>query len=158
MPKKDDETNFPFPMRVQVAPGSEAEYRHYRTVARRTGEAIAREALAPGVSASPKDDLIFHGGKTLPRMGFQNVYLGHPSDFAGGDVESIDDAITRLMRDEQLKSIIQQYFSGKTLSYDIAPSVILEESRPNEMDEPDVQNKLIDLFDRNLILSSDNDR
>lgn len=158
MPKKDDETNFPFPMRVQVAPGSEAEYRHYRTVARRTGEAIAREALAPGVSASPKDDLIFRGGKTLPQMGFQNIYLGRNSDFAAGDVEAIDDAITRVVRDESLKNIIQQYFPGKQLAYEVAQSVILDENRANEMDEPDVQNKVIDLLDRNLILPTDHDR
>ncbi|MBI1761950.1 MAG: hypothetical protein HYR56_10990 [Acidobacteria bacterium] len=153
-----DDKYGPYPMRIQVMPGSEAEYRHYRAAARHSDERLEREALAPGVTASPQDDLLFRGGKTLPQMGFQNVYLGHSSDFAPGDVESIDDAITRLMRDEQLKSIIQQYFPGKTLSYDIAPSVILEESRPNEMDEPDVQNKLIELFDRNLILGSDHDR
>ncbi|HKP12131.1 MAG TPA: hypothetical protein VJZ91_08485, partial [Blastocatellia bacterium] len=143
---------------VQVAPGSEAEYRHYRTAARRSDEGLAREALAPGVSASPKDDLIFRGGKVLPQMGFQNIYLGRSSDFAPGDVESIDDAITRLMRDEQLKNVIQQYFPGKTLTYDVAPSVVLDENRRNEMDEPDVQNKIIDLFDRNLILATDHDR
>lgn len=153
-----DDKNFPYPMRVQVAPGSEAEYRHYRTAARRSDGSIEREALAPGVSASPKDDLIFRGGKTLPQMGFQNIYLGRSGDFAPGDVESIDDAITRVMRDEQLKNIIQQYFPGKTLTYDIAPSVILDENRRNEMDEPDVQNKIIDLFDRNLILATDHDR
>src|SRR5215831_3397564 len=95
-----DDKNFPYPMRIQAAPGSEAEYRHYRTVRRRSGEKFAREALAPGVSASPKDDLIFRGGKTLPQMGFQNIYLGRDSDFASGDVERIDDAITRVMRDE----------------------------------------------------------
>jgi hypothetical protein len=153
-----DDGDFPYPMRIQVAPGSEAEYRHYRTAMRRSDDSIAREALAPGVSASPQDDLIFRGGKVLPQMGFQNVYLGHARDFAPGDVESIDDAITRLMRDEQLKSVIQQYFVGKTLTYDVAPSVILDENRPNEMDEADVQNKVIDLFDRNLILASDHDR
>lgn len=153
-----DDKNFPYPMRIQVAPGSEAEYRHYRAAARRGGESIEREALAPGVSASPKDDLIFRGGKVLPQMGFQNIYLGRSSDFAPGDVESIDDAITRVMRDEQLKNIIQQYFPGKALAYDIAPSVILDENRRNEMDEPDVQNKIIDLFDRNLILATDHDR
>jgi hypothetical protein len=91
-------------------------------------------------------------------MGFQNVYLGHPKDFAGGDVESIDDSITRLMRDAQLQSIVQQYFQGKKLEYDIAPSVILDENRRNEMDEPDVQNKVIDLFDKNLITTTDLDR
>jgi len=153
-----DDKDFPYPMRIQVAPGSEAEYRHYRAVTRRRGAKFEREALAPGVRASPKDDLIFRGGKTFPKMGFQNIYLGRPSDFASGDVQAIDDAITRLMRDEQLKSIIQQYFSGKTLSYDVAPSVILDENRRNEMDEPDVQNKIIDLFDRNLIVATDLDR
>ena len=56
----------PYPMRIQVAPGSEAEYRHYRTAARRNDESIARAALAPGVSASPNDDLVFRGGTTLP--------------------------------------------------------------------------------------------
>ena len=157
MPEFDDH-DFPYPMRVQVAPGSEAEYRHYHTARRRSEERGAREALAPGVSASPQDDLIFRGGKVLPQMGFQNIYLGRASDFAPGDVESIDDAITRLVRDAQLKSVIQQYFTGKQLTYDVAPSVILDENRPNEMDEPDVQNKIIDLFDRNLILASDHDR
>ncbi len=154
---ESDDQNFPIPMRVQVAPGSEAEYRHYLMVRERAGDPLERKALAPGVSASPKDDLVFRGGKTLPKMAFQNIYLGRPSDFTGGDVENIDDAITRVMRDEPLKNIVQQYFT-KPLQYDIAPSVILNENRANEMDEPDVQNKVIDLFDRNLILASDLDR
>ena len=148
----------PYPMRVQVAPGSEAEYRHYRAAARRRGHGLDHEALAAGVSASPKDDLVFRGGKTLPQMGFQNIYLGRHSDFAPGDVESIDDAITRLVRNEQIKAIMQQYFPGKQITYDVAPSVILDETRRNEMDEPDVQNKIIDLFDKNLILPTDHDR
>ena len=97
-----DDKDFPYPMRVQVAPGSEAEYRHYRAAARRSDGSNEREALAPGVSASPKDDLIFRGGKTLPQMGFQNIYLGRAGDFASGDVENIDDAITRVMRDEKI--------------------------------------------------------
>lgn len=154
----NDEEDFVYPMRVQVAPGSEAEYRHYRNALRRSGEHFKREALAAGVSASPQDDLVFRGGKTLPQMGFQNIYLGRPNDFASEDVESIDNAITRLMRDQRLQSIVQQYFPGKKLEYDIAASVILDENRKNEMDEPDVQNKVIDLFDKNLILASDLDR
>ncbi|MGH8552567.1 MAG: hypothetical protein ACRERS_04660, partial [Methylococcales bacterium] len=153
-----DEKHGPYPMRIQVMPGSEAEFHHYRAAARYSDVSIERDALAPGVTASPQDDLVFRGGKTLPQMGFQNIYLGRSSDFAPGDVESIDDAITRVMRDEQLKNIIQQYFPGKTLSYDIAQSVILEQARPNRMNEADVQNKIIDLFDNNLILGTDHDR
>jgi hypothetical protein len=145
-------------MRVQVLPGSEAEHHHYRAAARHSDESVEREALAPGVTESPQDDLVFRGGKVVPQMGFQNVYLGRSSDFAPGDVESIDDAITRVMLDEQLKNVIEQYFPGKTLSYDVAQSVILEEARPNEMGEPDVQDKIIDLFKRGLILDTDHDR
>src|SRR5882724_1996249 len=132
MSEVDDKIG-PYPMRIQVAPGSEAEYRHYRAARRHSDANLEREALAPGVSASPKDDLIFRGGKTLPQMGFQNIYLGRSGDFAKGDVEAIDDSIARVMRDEKLKNVIQQYFPGKALSYDIAPSVILNENRPNEM-------------------------
>lgn len=153
-----DDKYGPYPMRIQVLPGSEAEHYYYRSAARHSDERIRREALAPGVAASPQDDLVFRGGKIVPQMGFQNIYLGRSSDFAPGDVESIEDAITRVMRDEQLKNIIRQYFPGQTLSYDIAASVILEEARPNEMDETDVQNKIVELFDRNLIVSTDHDR
>ncbi len=91
-------------------------------------------------------------------MGFQNIYLGRSADFAPGDVESIDDAITSLMRDERLKDIIQQYFPGKVLSYNVAESVMLDEPRPAQMGEADVQNKIVDLFDRGLILGTDHDR
>jgi hypothetical protein len=157
MSKKNAQAG-PLPMRIQVLPGSEAEHIYYRDAARYSDINPKREALAPGVTSSPKDDLVFRGGKVMPQMGFQNIYLGRSSDFASGDVESIDDAITRVMRDERLKGIIQQYFPGKTLSYDIAKSVILEEAKPLEMDEPDVQNKIVELFDRNLILPTDQDR
>lgn len=158
MSNTEDDEDYVYPMRVQVAPGSEAEYRHYRNALRRSNERFRREVLAAGVSASPQDDLVFRGGKTLPHLAFQNIYLGHPSDFANGDVESIDNAIERLMRDERLQKIIQQYFPDKKLEYDVAKSVVLDENRPNEMDEPDVQNKVIDLFDKNLIVTSDLDR
>jgi hypothetical protein len=146
------------PMRIQAMPGSEAEYLYYQSALRHSDIPPQQEALAPGVTAAPQEDLIFRGGKTLPKMGFQNIYLGRSSDFAPGDVDSIDDSITRLMRDDQLKDIIQQYFPNQTLSYDIAASVILEETKPTEMGEPEVQNKIVELFDRGLILPTDLDR
>jgi Bacterial pre-peptidase C-terminal domain len=153
-----DDKHGPYPMRIQVMPGSEAEYRYDRAAARHSDGTPEHEALAPGVTASPQDDLVFRGGKTVPQMGFQNIYLGRPGDFAPGDVESIDDAIGRVMRDEGLKRIVQQYFPGQKLNYDIAPSVVLDEPRPDVMDESDVQNTIVDLFDRQVILGTDHDR
>ena len=83
MPEYNDKQG-PYPMRIQVLPGSEAEYYHYRSAALHSDEKIERVALAPGVTASPVDDLIFRGGKVVPQMGFQNIYLGRSSDFAPG--------------------------------------------------------------------------
>lgn len=148
----------PYPMRVQVLPGSRAESLYYQAARRHGDERIDSEALAPGVSPSPEDDLIFRGGKTVPQMGFQNIYLGRSSDFASDDIESIDDAITRAMRDPGLTNVIRQYFPGEQLSCDVAESIVLEEARPDEMDEPAVQAKIIELFDRRLLLGSDHDR
>ncbi|MCY7366693.1 MAG: hypothetical protein LH474_00890 [Chamaesiphon sp.] len=114
---ENDERYGPLPMRIQVMPGSEAEYLHYQSAASYSDINLNRAAIAPGVTASPQDDLIFRGGKVVPQMGFQNVYLGRASDFAPGDIESIDNAIARVIRDNRLKDIIQQYFVGQTLSY-----------------------------------------
>lgn len=155
---ENDERYGPLPMRIQVMPGSEAEYLHYQSAASYSDINLNRAAIAPGVTASPQDDLIFRGGKVVPQMGFQNVYLGRASDFAPGDIESIDNAIARVIRDNRLKDIIQQYFVGQTLSYDIADSVILDEAKPIEMGELDVQNKIVELSDRNLLLPTDRDR
>lgn len=152
-----DERYGPYPMRIQVLPGSEAEQQHYQASERYCGERIEREALAPGITASPRDDLVFRGGKVVPQMGFQNIYLGRSSDFSPGDIEAIDDAITRVMRDPRLNNVIRQYFPGQMLSCDVAESVVLEEPRPIEMDEPDVQAKVIALFDSGTILDTDHD-
>ena len=60
----------PYPMRLQVLPGSEAEVLHYRASKQYNDESIEREALAPGVTASPVEDLVFRGGRaTCPSEG-----------------------------------------------------------------------------------------
>jgi len=148
----------PYPMRIQVAHGSKAEKAHYKALQRFDDRFPQRKALAPGVTASPADDLIKRGGKTIPNVAFQNVYLGSPSLFAAGDVESIDDAIKRVVTDQRLKQVIQQYFPDNKLSYDIAASVQLNEAAPAALDEPGVQDKVVDLFDQGLLQSTDLDR
>lgn len=141
----------PYPMRIQVLRGSEAEALHYRAQRRHDDQVPLREALAPGVSAAPAHDLIKRGGKTIPDVVFQNVYLGSSNDFASGDVGFIDDAILRALRDPRLANVIRQYFPGSSILYDAATSVVLEEQKPVELDEPDVQDKVIDLFDQGLL-------
>jgi hypothetical protein len=147
-----------YPMRIQVLQGSRAETLHYRAQRRHDDRVPERRALAPGARPAPEHDLIKRGGKTIPNVAFQNVYLGSSSDFAPGDVASIDDAITRVLRDPRLSKIMKQYFPDDDLSYDVAPSLVLQEAKPIELDEPDVQDKVVDLFDAGLLAASDLDR
>jgi len=74
-----DDKYGPYPMRIQVLPGSEAEHHYYRSAARYSDKSIERKALAPGVTASPQDDLVFRGGKSVPQMGFQTSIWGTPA-------------------------------------------------------------------------------
>jgi len=65
-------------MRVQARPGSPVEARYYRYPEGRW-EQLDPEAIAPGIPPDTSADLVFHGGKTVPQMEFQNVFLGGAS-------------------------------------------------------------------------------
>ena len=148
----------PLPMRIQVRRGSKTEQRHYRALLRYNDSTPQHEVLAPGVVSSPAHDLVRRGGKIIPQVVYQNIYLGKASNFAPGDVELIDGAILRALRDPRMLAVIQQYFPEKQISYDTAISVSLNEAGPTELDESDVQEKVIDLFDQGLLVASDIDR
>ena len=89
-----DDKHGPYPMRIQVLPGSEAEHNHYRAAARYSDERIQREALAPGVTASPQDDLIMRGGfpqLLLAPVNFEALYLQQQQQNAQVDTKETED-------------------------------------------------------------------
>ena len=67
------------PMRIQARAGSSAEKKYYEKSALPGGIWPMPKVLAPGIDPSPLDDLMFHGGKVVPQMEFQNIYLGSNS-------------------------------------------------------------------------------
>ncbi len=67
------------PMRIQARAGSMAELKYYEKSALPGGAWPMPKVIAPGIDPSPLDDLIFHGGKVVPQMEFQNIYLGRDS-------------------------------------------------------------------------------
>lgn len=134
-------------MRIQARPGSPAEALYYQRSALPGAAWPDPREIAPGISPSPLDDLIFHGGKTVPQMGFRNVYLGSSKDWAASDIHLIDSAITRAMQDRRLNNMMVQYFPGAALSCDAIASTVLTDQRPVTLDEPDVQAKIIALFE-----------
>src|SRR5262249_58088534 len=105
------------PMRVQVRKGSPAEKQYYNS-ALPSGPWPMPKAIAPGISPAPLDDLMFHGGKIVPQMEFQNIFLGSPADWAQSDIASIDAPITLAMRDKPLNNLMVHDFHNQTLSLD----------------------------------------
>lgn len=140
----------PVPMRIQARPGSRAEADYYLKSGLPSGWVVPA-AIAEGIEPSPLDDLIYHGGKLVPQMEFQNVYLGGPARWRDSDIEAIDRAILLAMRAPRLNNVIAQYFPGAKLSCDARESFIWDHSLPSRVDEPAVQATLIQLFDEAAI-------
>jgi hypothetical protein len=138
------------PMRIQARPGSAAEKKYYVKSALPQVWAMPK-AIAPGINPDVLEDLIYHGGKVVPQMEFQNVYLGGAASWLASDVSSIDAAIKLAMQDKRLNNVMLQYFPGVAMSCDVRDSFILDAAKPSSLDEPDVQAVAISLFDGGLI-------
>ena len=143
------------PMRIQARPGSKAEQRYYEKAALPGRTWPMPKAIAPGISPAPLDDLMFHGGKVVSQMEVQNVYLGGAASWTDQDLTSIDRSIDMAMRDKRLNNVMKQYFPGVTLSCSMRESFILDEAKPAVLDEPEIQDIVISLFDSALVGKSD---
>jgi hypothetical protein len=139
------------PMRIQARQGSPAEKRYYHKSALPGVRWPNPKAIAPGIDPSPLSDLMFHGGKVVPQMEFQNVYLGGQASWKESDIDSIDRSITLAMQNRRLNNVMVQYFPGASLSCDPRDSILLEEAKPTALDEPDVQAKVVELYDTGKI-------
>jgi len=146
MPKSTPKNPPLYPMRIQARSGSPVERRYYSNSALPGTSWPSPKAIAQGVNPAPLEDLIFHGGKTVANMGFKNIYLGSQRDWTASDISFIDAAITRAMQDRRLNNVMAQYFPGAMLSCDALPSTILGNAKPQEVDEPDVEQQVVALF------------
>jgi hypothetical protein len=156
MPKNSGPVKAAFyPMRVQARYGSPVEKLYYSQSSLPGTPWPAPEAIAPGINPSPLDDLIFHGGKTVPQMGFKNIFLGSTRDWQQSDIDLINASITRAMQEPRLNNVMAQYFPGSSLSCDPLAPMILGGAKPAELDEPDVQKQIIALFKSGQLGRSD---
>lgn len=149
------------PMRIQVRTGSLAEQRHYlraSEASRKRGDAWASPAaLAPGLAPQAAADLVRRGGKLVPKMEFQNIYLGGSASWLAQDVASIDKAIDLAMKEQRLNNVMKQYFEGVRPDCSMRESLVHAGAKPAEMSESDVQAMVVSLFDTNAINKSDLD-
>lgn len=139
----------PGPMRIQARPGSSVEKRYYYN------SALPK---ASGARANQRDDLIFHGGKLVPQMEFQNVFLGGQAAWQASDIDLINTSITLAMQDAKMNNVVKQYFVGvANLTCDPRESIVLEEPKPVQLDEPDVQQTVARLLQQGKLSDSDLD-
>ena len=144
------------PMRIQARKGSPVEKRYYAKSALPGGKWPMPKAIAPGIDPAPLEDLIFHGGKAVPQMEYQNIFLGSAADWPAGDVDLIDRAIALAMRDKRLNNVMVQYFPGPSgMTCDPRPRLVLGGPKPGQLDEPDVQAAVVALHDQGQIKKSD---
>jgi hypothetical protein len=142
-------------MRIQARPGSPVERRHYRYPEHRWAE-LDPDAIAHGIPPDPSADLIFHGGKTVPQMEFQNVFLGGHASWLASDIDSINTAITLAMQDRRLNNVVGQFFDvGVKLTCDPRPLFVLEEAKPVQLDEADVQQLVVRLLQEGKMSGND---
>jgi hypothetical protein len=142
------------PMRVQARQGSSVE-RHYSKSSLPSGQWPRPTSIARGITPSLLDDLLYHGGKLVPQMEFQNIYLGSQLDWQARDIEAIDGAITHAMHDTRLNNVMKQYFPGAAVSCDVRASLLLDEAKPKSIDEATVHAKMIELYDAGKLAKRD---
>jgi hypothetical protein len=143
------------PMRIQARPGSVAEQRYLLKSALPGLAWPSPKVIAKGINPAPLDDLMYHGGKVVPQMEFQNIYLGTTADWAERDITSIDSAIKRAMQDKRLNNMVGQYFPGAALGCDMRDSFIEGGAKPKSMDESAVQAMVTALYDTKKIARRD---
>ncbi len=143
------------PMCIQARKGSPVEKLYVAKAGLPGGKWPMPKVIARGIDPAPLDDLMFHGGRVVPQMEYQNVFLGSPADWPGGDIDAIDRAIALAMRDRRLNNVIVQYFPGASMSCDPRPMLVLEDPRPKQLDEVDVRAQVVALYDAGKIKKTD---
>jgi len=140
-------------MRIQARPGSIVEARHYRYPQRGW---VQPDAIARGIPPDASADLVFHGGKIVPQMEFQNVFLGGQASWLASDIDQINTAITMAMQDRKLNNVVVQFFErGANLTCDARPLLVLDEAKPDQLDEPGVQQLVSRLVQQGKVSDSD---
>lgn len=138
------------PMNVHVRRGSRAEHK-YRTVA--GIQDLVPEVLAPGVKPTPAHDLIYHGGRTIPNLGYVSFYVGGDA-WKASDIASIDSALAGAMTEPTLNNVMAQYFLAVPQTHP-QPSRKLPGPAPARASQGDVESWVSDLMNRGQLAGFD---
>jgi len=138
MPRTEKSTKYR-PMNVVVRRGSKAE-KHFRAMAALPGGASPEpDVLAPGLPPTPKHNLVFHGGRTMPALTFFNFYIGGAGSWDSGDRANIDKALAAAMSDRNLNNVMMQYFKNQQITSTFKGSTVLPGTKPDSFSQADIE-------------------
>lgn len=98
------------PLRVVIQKGSRAAELYKKA------EGLHPDALAPGLTPSPEQDLKFRGGKTIQDLNFINFYVAGQSAWDANEIQKIDTALSAAMSDTDLNNVMMQYFGNQPIT------------------------------------------
>jgi len=124
-------------LNVSLLAGSGAHRAYYDRSGSSVSELTADE-LASGFPPRPALNLRFFGGRTIAHLVFANHYLGGTAAWDPADIASIDAALAKAMSDNDLQSVIQQYYDVP-ISSRMLPSVVLPGSAPATIHKDQVE-------------------
>jgi hypothetical protein len=149
------------PMRIQARPNSKAAQAYLSAKLPSGGwpkPKLRPTEIAHGISPRPLDDLIYHGGKLVPQMVFQNIFLGGQASWKAPEIDFINSSITRAMQDKDLNNVLRQYFVDRPdITCDVRDAIVLQGDNPTNMDENAVKQKVQTLVLQGNLSSSDLD-
>ena len=95
--------------------------------------------IAVGFPPSPAEDLVYHGGKTIPALVYTNLYIGGAAAWPGSDQANIDHALDAAMRDAGLNAVMQQYFPAQAITATFRPSQTLATAATPQLSRADLE-------------------
>jgi hypothetical protein len=143
------------PMKVVVAPGSIAS-KSYHAIAGLPGstkksEQPMRKDRVEGINATPKENLIYRGGKTIRSLTYTSFYIGGKNAWDENDIKNIDWALEQAMKDRNLNHVMRQYFDNKVIRTTFKPSQILDGSKPKKFTQDDAIALVKSLYEKDTL-------
>jgi|GEM_PF-2236082 len=91
---------------------------------------------------TPKADLEYYGGYTIPNLQYFNFYLGPKNSWSTSDISNIDQSLSQAMSDARLNSVVSQYFSGELVTSKFLGSDQVEAPIPRTITQRALENLL----------------
>jgi hypothetical protein len=130
-------------MRVLVRPLSGAEAKRHPRAALRGARPTA---IAPGLQPSPKHDLKYRGGRTIPHLSYLNFFVAATTAWQKSDIDNINRAMASAMSDPKLNNVMMQYFGNQAITTNFAGSHLLDGKKPKKVTETSAKQMVTTLY------------